>query len=77
MNQVIVARQVASLQDYMHTPRAGRKVRLSDMQKRGIWQVNGADQGKLLGLYVAAYDVGAVYWQDATHLVLADLGGTW
>ena len=40
-----------------------------------FWQVNGADQGKLLGLYVAAYEVGAVYWQDATHLVLADLGG--
>jgi hypothetical protein len=40
-----------------------------------FWQVNGADQGKLLGLYVAAYKVGAVYWQDAAHLVLADLGG--
>jgi WD40 repeat protein len=40
-----------------------------------FWQVNGADQGKLLGLYVAAYDVGAVYCKDATHLVLADLGG--
>ena len=39
MNQVIVARQVESLQVYIHTPRPGRKVRLSDMQKRGIWQV--------------------------------------
>jgi WD40 repeat protein len=40
-----------------------------------FWQVHGADQGKLLGLYVAAYEVGAMYWQDAVHLVLADLGG--
>src|SRR5437667_12011477 len=39
MNQVIVARQVESLQDYMHARRPGRKVRLSDIQKRGIWQV--------------------------------------
>ena len=40
-----------------------------------FWQVNGVDRGRLLGLYVAVYEVGAVYWQDATHLVLADLGG--
>ena len=28
-----------------------------------------------LSLFVATYEVGAVYWQDATHVVLADLGG--
>ena len=39
ISQVIVARQVESLQDYMHARRPGRKVRLSDMQRRGIWQV--------------------------------------
>ncbi len=39
MNQVIVARQIESMQDYMHARRSGRKVRLSDMQRRGIWQV--------------------------------------
>ena len=39
INKVIVARQVESLQIYMHTSRPGRKVRLKDIQKRGIWQV--------------------------------------
>src|SRR5438876_8746662 len=39
INKVIVARQIESLQDYMHARRPGRRVRLSDMQKRGIWQV--------------------------------------
>ena len=28
-----------------------------------------------LGLYVANADVQAVFWQDATHLLLADRGG--
>lgn len=39
INQVIVARQIESLQDYMCARRPGRKVRLSDIQKRGIWKV--------------------------------------
>jgi superfamily I DNA/RNA helicase len=39
INQVIVARQIESVQDYMHARRSGRKVRLSDIQRRGIWQV--------------------------------------
>lgn len=47
INQVIVARQIASLQDYMHTRRPGRKVRLSDLQKRGIWQVYETFQRQL------------------------------
>jgi WD40 repeat protein len=33
------------------------------------------DLGKPLGIYVAAYEVGAVYWQQNNHLVLADKGG--
>jgi WD40 repeat protein len=40
-----------------------------------FWKVDRAGVGRLVGLYVATYQVGAVYWQDATHLVLADLGG--
>ena len=47
INQVIVARQIESLQDYIHARRPGRKVRLSDMQKRGIWQVYEAFQRHL------------------------------
>jgi hypothetical protein len=35
INQVIVARQVESLKDYMQARRPGRKVRLSDMQVEG------------------------------------------
>jgi hypothetical protein len=40
-----------------------------------FWRMNGLERGNLVGLYVAAYEVGSVYWQDATHLILADLGG--
>jgi WD40 repeat protein len=36
------------------------------------------DMGKLLGIYTAAYEVGAIYWQSANQLVVADKGGpTW
>src|SRR6266849_2970888 len=58
MNQVIVARQVESLQDYMHARRPGRKVRLSDMQKRGIWQVYESFQRHLKS-------AGAETWEQA------------
>jgi superfamily I DNA/RNA helicase/mRNA-degrading endonuclease RelE of RelBE toxin-antitoxin system len=47
INQVIVARQIESLQDYMSARRPGRKVRLSDIQKRGIWQVHQTFQRHL------------------------------
>ena len=56
MNQVIVARQVESLQDYMHARRPGRKVRLSDMQKRGIWQVYETFQRQLKGAGVETWE---------------------
>jgi hypothetical protein len=41
-----------------------------------IWRAHAPDLGKLLSIYTATYRIGAVYWQDATHLTLADLGGT-
>jgi superfamily I DNA/RNA helicase/mRNA-degrading endonuclease RelE of RelBE toxin-antitoxin system len=47
INKVIVARQIESLQDYMNARRSGRKVRLSEMQKRGIWQVYEAFKRQL------------------------------
>ena len=56
INQVIVARQVESLQDYMHARRPGRKVRLSDMQKRGIWQVYETFQRQLKGAGVETWE---------------------
>lgn len=31
--------------------------------------------GELLGVYVATYNIGAIYWRDTTHLILADTGG--
>ena len=39
LNTVIVARQVESLEEYLATPRTGRKVRLNATQRRLIWQV--------------------------------------
>ena len=40
-----------------------------------FWRARGLAIGQLLGLYVATYEVEAIYWQDATHVVLADTGG--
>ena len=40
-----------------------------------IWRTQEPQPGKLLGIYTASYQIGAVYWQDANHLRLADLGG--
>src|SRR2546425_2191860 len=47
INKVIVARQIKSLQDYINARRPGRKVRLSDIQKKGIWQVYETFQRQL------------------------------
>jgi mRNA-degrading endonuclease RelE of RelBE toxin-antitoxin system len=40
INQVIVARQVGTLEEYLRARRPGRKVRLSDLQKKAIWIVH-------------------------------------
>ncbi|MFL5589895.1 MAG: hypothetical protein ACJ8DI_19915, partial [Ktedonobacteraceae bacterium] len=40
-----------------------------------FWQLRGPTSGRLLGVYSAIYEIGAVHWQDANHLVLADTGG--
>ena len=40
INQVIVARQVGTLEEYLRARRPGRKVRLSDLQKKAIWSVH-------------------------------------
>ncbi len=42
LNTVIIARQIESLDDYLATPRTGRKVRLNAMQRRLIWHVYDA-----------------------------------
>lgn len=39
INMVIVARQVNSLQEYLDTPRAGRKMALNPVQRRAVWTV--------------------------------------
>ncbi len=39
INQVIVARQVNTLEEYLSASRPGRKVRLNALQRRAIWQV--------------------------------------
>ncbi len=39
INQVIVARQIATLKDYLAAARAGRRVRLGGMQRRAVWSV--------------------------------------
>jgi superfamily I DNA/RNA helicase/mRNA-degrading endonuclease RelE of RelBE toxin-antitoxin system len=39
INQVIVARQIGTLEEYLRARRPGRKVRLSNLQKKAIWSV--------------------------------------
>ena len=41
-----------------------------------FWLIHKPEQSRMLSMYVAIYGVGAVYWQDATHLVLASIGGS-
>lgn len=41
-----------------------------------LWRAQGPDRGRLLGMYVAVYEVGATFWHDATHLALVDKGGS-
>ncbi|HYU76976.1 MAG TPA: UvrD-helicase domain-containing protein [Ktedonobacteraceae bacterium] len=40
INQVIVARQVSSLEDYLAASRPGRKVRLNALQRKAVWKVH-------------------------------------
>ncbi len=40
INQVIVARQIATQEEYLAAPRPGRKVRLNALQRRAVWQVH-------------------------------------
>jgi hypothetical protein len=40
-----------------------------------IWRAGEAEMERLLGMYVATYEIGAIHWQDNSHIVLADLGG--
>jgi hypothetical protein len=39
------------------------------------WRVPMREPAHLLGMYMATYEVGALHWQDATHVILADTGG--
>jgi superfamily I DNA/RNA helicase/mRNA-degrading endonuclease RelE of RelBE toxin-antitoxin system len=39
LNTIIVARQVESIDEYLATPRTGRKMRLNVSQRRLIWQI--------------------------------------
>src|SRR5260370_29977041 len=40
INQVIVARQVKTLEEYLAASRPGRKVRLNAIQRKAVWQVH-------------------------------------
>src|SRR5712692_1653309 len=40
INQVIVARQISSLEEYLAASRPGRKVRLNTLQRKAIWRVH-------------------------------------
>lgn len=40
-----------------------------------FWAGVGAECGRLLGMYLAAYPVLAIHWLGDQHLLLADLGG--
>ncbi|GAC1366472.1 MAG: 3'-5' exonuclease [Ktedonobacteraceae bacterium] len=39
LNSVIVARQIGSLEEYLATPRSGRKVRLNATQRQLLWRI--------------------------------------
>jgi superfamily I DNA/RNA helicase/mRNA-degrading endonuclease RelE of RelBE toxin-antitoxin system len=39
IHQVLIARQIATFEDYLTARRPGRKVRLNELQKKAIWRV--------------------------------------
>jgi len=41
-----------------------------------LWRESEPERGRLLGLYVTTYKVGAIYWQNNAHVMLADTGGS-
>jgi Caspase domain/NB-ARC domain/WD domain, G-beta repeat len=41
-----------------------------------FWRSSGAEMGTVCGMYPAVYSVGAVYWVDERHVLLADTGGS-
>ena len=40
-----------------------------------LWRAREPERGRLLGVFVAIYEISAVYWHDAYTLILADTGG--
>jgi hypothetical protein len=50
----------------------GKLIITCDNDRVLFWSACETELGRLLGMYVAAYALRAVYWQDVTHLVLAD-----
>jgi superfamily I DNA/RNA helicase len=42
IHQVLIARQIATIEDYLTARRPGRKVRLNELQKKAIWRVYNA-----------------------------------
>jgi WD40 repeat protein len=40
-----------------------------------LWQICGPQIGRLLGIYIAAYEVAAVYWHSRADIILADTRG--
>ena len=55
----------------------GKLIITCDKGRVLFWSAREPKPGRMLGMYVATYYmVGTVYWQDTTHLVLADTGGS-
>jgi len=54
----------------------GRFVLTCDAHGRVLlWRGSGSERGRQLGLYVAAYEVGAVHWSAPGQVTCADTGG--
>ncbi len=55
INQVIVSRQLHTLEEYLTAPRPGRKVPLNALQRRAVWQVYETVQGYLTAQHKATW----------------------
>jgi hypothetical protein len=40
-----------------------------------FWSIDDSEAKDPVAVYIAYYPVAAIYWQDNTHVVLADNGG--
>lgn len=54
------------------SPDEGLAITCDQHNRAFFWRVSLLERGRLMGLYITPYNVGAIHWKKATQLLLAD-----